>query len=62
MMEGLGGLIRMAQGEGGKEAEAEAEKGEKEKERGKGEFKELNLLEMMDVLTGELVKWQKAFT
>lgn len=53
MMEGLGGLIGMVQGE---------VKDEKERERGKAEFKELNLLEMMDVLTGELVKWQKAFT
>lgn len=36
--------------------------GRKGRARGEGEFGELNLLEMMDVLTGELVKWQKAFT
>lgn len=38
---------------------------DKEKEAPKersSDFKELNLLEMMDVLTGELVKWQKAYT
>ena len=38
---------------------------DKEKEAPKeksSEFKELGLLEMMDVLTGELVKWQKAYT
>ena len=45
-----------ATSEGDKEKEAQAPK-----ERS-SDFKELNLLEMMDVLTGELVKWQKAYT
>lgn len=48
-------------------AEADTTKTEdaKEKEAPKersSDFKGLNLLEMMDVLTGELVKWQKAYT
>lgn len=42
------------------ETEDDKEKeGPKEKS---SKFKELGLLEMMDVLTGELVKWQKAYT
>lgn len=43
-----------ATSEGDKEMEAPKERS--------SDFKELNLLEMMDVLTGELVKWQKAYT
>jgi hypothetical protein len=63
MVRGLAGLVgvdfKAAAPEGGNGATRGDDRADDDRPR---EFGELSLLGMMDVLTGELVKWQKAFT
>lgn len=58
VVRGLAGLVgvEFGPGSGGRGGD---ERGDEDRPR---EFGELSLLGMMDALTGELVKWQKAFT
>lgn len=60
IMNGMIPVLKAANAEADNATEGDKDKGAL-KERS-SDFKELNLLEMMDVLTGELVKWQKAYT
>ena len=61
IMNGMMPVIMAANAESGS-AHAEAYKEKEAPKERSSNFKELSLLEMMDVLTGELVKWQKAYT